>query len=329
MTPRQPMKQVKCWAYVRMDGVVARMASEKPAEPSEIGVGGSRWVEMTGELPDVEQTCEVRWHEHDEWRACFDTTYEVPWIRGLEEMLAWCKRRGYRVTNDPREVVLREESPGAWWLYEGNTEPDADGYLAPDTRRYARAELARDVCRSRGWRILREEPLANPTAPPWLGEVCKRCNQRNVIGFSVSDEIWQKVVRDRWNVLCPACFDIEAQRLGIAYVFDTVHPVSWSSWCETRMHEPAEPPPVVARIPKGQLTPDDLKAQRESWARGESAMGSDADEARERAQYMAEQRPTLQEMLDRWRAGPRDNWDHLHLDSLLARLVKAIGGDKQ
>jgi hypothetical protein len=64
----------------------------------------------------------------------------------------------------------------------------------------------------------------------WPGEFCKRCQRRNVIGFSVPDEIWEAVVRERWNVLCAACFDEEAQSVGVEYSFGELWPVSWSDW---------------------------------------------------------------------------------------------------
>jgi len=64
----------------------------------------------------------------------------------------------------------------------------------------------------------------------WAGEWCKRCDRRVVVGFSVRDAIWAAVVRDRWNILCTTCFDIEAQIARIAYDFDETFPVSWACW---------------------------------------------------------------------------------------------------
>lgn len=65
---------------------------------------------------------------------------------------------------------------------------------------------------------------------PWPGERCRRCGHRNVIGFLVPDEAWQAVVRGRWNVTCPACFDEEAQLIGYAYSFIEVFAVTWRDW---------------------------------------------------------------------------------------------------
>ena len=64
----------------------------------------------------------------------------------------------------------------------------------------------------------------------WHGEVCKRCERRNCVGFDVADDVWSAVVRDRWNVVCTTCFDEEAEAAGIEYGFLRVHPVTWSQW---------------------------------------------------------------------------------------------------
>jgi hypothetical protein len=64
----------------------------------------------------------------------------------------------------------------------------------------------------------------------WPGEICKRCHHRNVIGFYVPDKIWESVVQGRWNVLCPSCFDEEAEIAGVSYQFGELWPVSWSDW---------------------------------------------------------------------------------------------------
>lgn len=74
----------------------------------------------------------------------------------------------------------------------------------------------------------------------WPGEWCKRCNRRNVIGFSVLDDIWDAVVRERWNVLCPACFDEEAQAAGVAYKLTEAWPITWSDWLAEARVEPRE-----------------------------------------------------------------------------------------
>ena len=64
----------------------------------------------------------------------------------------------------------------------------------------------------------------------WPGEICKRCLRRNVIGFDITDDVWEAVVRNRWNVLCSSCFDEEAQLSAIPYKFSNTYPVTWSMW---------------------------------------------------------------------------------------------------
>jgi len=65
----------------------------------------------------------------------------------------------------------------------------------------------------------------------WDGEWCGRCDRRNVMGWSVSNEAWDRVVKERWDILCPSCFDELAEEQEIRYLFDEdVYPVSWSEW---------------------------------------------------------------------------------------------------
>ena len=47
-------------------------------------------------------------------------------------------------------------------------------------------------------------------------------------------QLWDRVVRGRWGVLCPACFDEEAEAAGIRYTWNDVElwPVSWSDWVD-------------------------------------------------------------------------------------------------
>ena len=74
-------------------------------------------------------------------------------------------------------------------------------------------------------------PTAMGGKAKWPGEWCKRCNRRNVIGWSVSDDVWNRVVGGRWNILCSGCFDEEAELRGILYSFDNeLYPVSWNEW---------------------------------------------------------------------------------------------------
>ncbi len=68
----------------------------------------------------------------------------------------------------------------------------------------------------------------------WPGEWCKRCQRRNNVAWSVSDELWTRVVAGRWNVVCPTCFDEEAQRASMPYSFGDSMLVSWSDWCSAQ-----------------------------------------------------------------------------------------------
>lgn len=38
-------------------------------------------------------------------------------------------------------------------------------------------------------------------------EICKKCGIESCIGFDVPNEVWNKAVKGRWNVLCIQCFD--------------------------------------------------------------------------------------------------------------------------
>jgi hypothetical protein len=83
------------------------------------------------------------------------------------------------------------------------------------------------------------QPLDNQRAfdedppGPWPGEMCRRCGKRNTVGFTVSDELWTKVVGDPHTVRCLTCFDEEAQEKGVRYTGQDIlefYPVSWSDW---------------------------------------------------------------------------------------------------
>ena len=63
----------------------------------------------------------------------------------------------------------------------------------------------------------------------WTGETCGKCKRRNNVRFSVvPEEAWRTVVLDRWRVLCPTCFDLEAEAAGVAYTFEGLEGMSWS-----------------------------------------------------------------------------------------------------
>jgi hypothetical protein len=46
------------------------------------------------------------------------------------------------------------------------------------------------------------------------------CAQRNPISYRVEpEEAWKVVVLNKWRVLCPSCFDAEAENAGVRYSF--------------------------------------------------------------------------------------------------------------
>jgi hypothetical protein len=58
---------------------------------------------------------------------------------------------------------------------------------------------------------------------------CSRCARRNPISFHVEpEEAWKVVVLNRWRVLCPSCFDAEAEKAGVRYSFKDLEGQSWS-----------------------------------------------------------------------------------------------------
>jgi hypothetical protein len=60
-------------------------------------------------------------------------------------------------------------------------------------------------------------------------DVCGRCKNRNPISFDVEPpEAWRTVVLNRWQHLCPSCFDLLAEQAGVRYSFVGVGGTSWS-----------------------------------------------------------------------------------------------------
>jgi hypothetical protein len=60
-------------------------------------------------------------------------------------------------------------------------------------------------------------------------DVCAKCKGRNPVGFTVTpEEAFRAVVLNRWRIICPACFDAEAEKAGIRYSFGRLDGVSWS-----------------------------------------------------------------------------------------------------
>jgi hypothetical protein len=65
---------------------------------------------------------------------------------------------------------------------------------------------------------------AEPPMPPH----CARCKRRNVISYTVPEEIKRLVLVGRWKAgVCASCFDELAEQAGIRYSFEEVSAVSW------------------------------------------------------------------------------------------------------
>lgn len=84
------------------------------------------------------------------------------------------------------------------------------------------------------------------------GEICKRCNRRNVIGYEVSDKAWHMVSAGLYNVLCPTCFDELAEEKNIIYSFLAVYPTTWvesnHKFCEFHYFWEREKAPIATRL---------------------------------------------------------------------------------
>jgi hypothetical protein len=58
---------------------------------------------------------------------------------------------------------------------------------------------------------------------------CARCKRRNVVSYTVSEEIKRLVLLGRWKSgVCAVCFDELAEQGRIRYSFEEVEAVSWS-----------------------------------------------------------------------------------------------------
>lgn len=70
----------------------------------------------------------------------------------------------------------------------------------------------------------------------WPFERCKspECRGRRVtVGFEVSDEDWEAVMKgEPENIVCLTCFDERAQEKGVRYTLAGVHPTAWFDACD-------------------------------------------------------------------------------------------------
>jgi hypothetical protein len=62
-----------------------------------------------------------------------------------------------------------------------------------------------------------------------MAQHCARCKRRNVVSYTVPEDIKRLVLLGRWKTgVCPSCFDELAEQGGIRYSFEEVSAVSWS-----------------------------------------------------------------------------------------------------
>jgi hypothetical protein len=62
-----------------------------------------------------------------------------------------------------------------------------------------------------------------------MAQHCARCKRRNVVSYSVPEEIKRLVLLGRWKTgVCASCFDELAEQGHIRYSFEEVSAVSWS-----------------------------------------------------------------------------------------------------
>ena len=57
---------------------------------------------------------------------------------------------------------------------------------------------------------------------PWRFEICKQCGRNNVVGFRVTDSMWERVTDDMEGVLCIWCFDEMAAAKDIDWTEEPV-----------------------------------------------------------------------------------------------------------
>jgi hypothetical protein len=105
----------------------------------------------------------------------------------------------------------------------------ADGYPLKGKRGELSLAALAELTRVVGWRDAAAKDGGQRTRLQWKGEVCQRCKRRNVVGFSVADDVWARIVGDPDVVFCTTCFDEAAEAAGVSYDFEGVFPVPWCS----------------------------------------------------------------------------------------------------
>lgn len=67
-------------------------------------------------------------------------------------------------------------------------------------------------------------------------EICKCCGRISAVGFDVPDDVWARIVPERYSTLCLACFAMFGDESGIAWDQEITNfsPVSLASHLEPR-----------------------------------------------------------------------------------------------
>jgi hypothetical protein len=117
------------------------------------------------ESEKVAKTCEVKW-DGEHWAMVVEGC-EMLYHETLRAAQEFCVNKGWHVTNDPRDVVLKEYDYG-WQLLELR-----NGYWSFDSAQCP-LQLSdwRERVRTRGWRILREEPAESQHFGGQPGDEC-------------------------------------------------------------------------------------------------------------------------------------------------------------
>lgn len=146
----------------------------------------------------------------------------IPWCESLCRCLAELKR--------PADCPTRKDLPGPL-QHSQPSPPTTAGEALRKLRRFSRMNL-REVSRLLGVGVVQLSSWERgKSSLEWDGEICKGCNRRNTLAWSVSDEVWMTVVGDAGKVLCVTCFDEAAQRKGVQYELDDEPKhLSWSDF---------------------------------------------------------------------------------------------------
>lgn len=65
----------------------------------------------------------------------------------------------------------------------------------------------------------------------WEGEICKHCKRAQHLAWGVSDDLWNKVVASKYNVLCLECFLEMAEDKGTKVLISDIkfYGIAWAN----------------------------------------------------------------------------------------------------